>query len=113
MEGRVLLSVNGQGVTPSTSLVIVNTTSHLTTPDLPQLDHPLYGGMLVLHGGVHEGSVASDGVADVLQRVGTQLWVRTFLQTFEGLVTARPVTPLGEDQDLTGERERDYDNTNL
>lgn len=96
MEGRVLLSVNGQGVTPSTSLVIVNTTSHLTTPDLPQLDHPLYGGMLVLHGGVHERSVTSDGVAHVLQGVGAQFRVRTFLQTFEGLVTPSPVTPLGE-----------------
>ena len=85
MEGRVLLSVNSQGVTP-------------------QLDHPLYGGVLVLHGGVHERSVASDGVAHVLQRVGAQLWVRTFLQTFESLVTAGPVTPLGENQDLTGDR---------
>ena len=87
MEGRVLLSVDSQGVTA-------------------QLDHPLYGGVLVLHGGVHERSVASDGVAHVLERVGALLWVRTFLQTFEGLVTAGPVTPLGENQDLTGERER-------
>ena len=103
MEGRVLLSVNSQGVTPSTSHVIVNTLPP-PPPDLPQLDHPLYGGVLVLHGGVHERSVASDGVAHVLQRVGAQLWVRTFLQTFESLVTAGPVTPLGENQDLTGDR---------
>ena len=103
VEGRVLLSVDSQGVTPSTSHVSLVLT---TPPDLPELYHPLDGGVLVLHGGVHEGRVAGDGVAHVFQRAGAQLWVRTFLQTFEGLVTAGPVSPLGENQDLTGERER-------
>ena len=69
---------------------------YIRPPYLPQLDHPLYGGVLVLHGGVHERGVASDGVAHVLQGVGAQFRVRTFLQTFEGLVTPSPVTPLGE-----------------
>ena len=56
VQGRVLLPVDRQRVAA-------------------QVDHPLYGGVLVLHGGVHERSVASDGVAHVLQRAGAQLWV--------------------------------------
>ena len=95
MEGGVLLSVNSQGVAPTTSHVSKNITLDQTRPpDLPKLDHPLDGGVLVLHGGVHERGVAGDGVAHVFQRVGAELWIRTFLQTFEGLVTASPVTPL-------------------
>ena len=49
VEGRVLLSVHSQRVTA-------------------QLDHPLDGGVLVLHGGVHQGSVARHRVANVLKR---------------------------------------------
>ena len=56
VEGGVLLPVDRQGVAA-------------------QGHHPLYGGVLVLHGGVHERGVASDGVAYVLQRAGTQLRV--------------------------------------
>ena len=81
MEGRVLLSVDRERITA-------------------QLDHPLDGGVLVLHGGVHEGRVPGHGVTDVLERPGAQVWVRALLQALESLVTAGPVSSLGEDQDL-------------
>ena len=81
VEGRVLLSVHSQRVTA-------------------QLDHPLDGGVFVLHGGVHEGRVPGHGVTDVLERSGAQVWVRALLQALESLVTAGPVSSLGEDQDL-------------
>ena len=81
VEGRVLLSVDRERITA-------------------QLDHPLDGGVLVLHGGVHEGRVPGHGVTDVLERSGAQVWVRALLQALESLVTAGPVSSLGEDQDL-------------
>ena len=56
--------------------------------------------MLVLHGGVHEGRVPGHGVTDVLERSGAKVWVRALLQALESLVTAGPVSSLGEDQDL-------------
>ena len=60
VEGRVLLSVHSQRVTA-------------------QLDHPLDGGVLVLHGGIHERRVASDWVTYILQGVGAKLRVTAFL----------------------------------
>ena len=60
VEGRVLLSVHSQRVTA-------------------QLDHPLDGGVLVLHGGIHERRVASDRVTHILQGVGAELRVTAFL----------------------------------
>ena len=81
VQGRVLLSVHGQGVTA-------------------QLDHPLDGGVLVLHGGVHQGSVPSHRVTHVLEGTRALLGVRVLLEAPECLVTARPVPALGEDQNL-------------
>ena len=60
VQGRVLLPVDCQRVAA-------------------QVDHPLYGGVLVLHGGIHERSVASDRVTHVLQGVGAKLRVAAFL----------------------------------
>ena len=60
VQGRILLPVDRQWVAA-------------------QVDHPLYGGVLVLHGGIHERSVASDRVTHILQGVGAKLRVTAFL----------------------------------
>ena len=85
MEGGVLLSVDGQGVAA-------------------QVDHPLDGGVLVLHSGVHEGSVASHGITHILERSRSQVRITALLQTLESLVTASPVSSLRQDQNLEQHR---------
>ena len=60
VQGRVLLPVDRQWVAA-------------------QIDHSLYGGVLVLHGGIHERRVASDRVTHILQGVGAKLRVTAFL----------------------------------